>query len=207
MGGYMRIKRLIGGELMANGYIISDRSGGECYIIDPGYDYKYYVDYINKENLKLKGILLTHHHYDHTGAVGDLKKVFDVPICIHSRDMSIDVYRRKPDVFLADGDVLMLGDEKLQVINTPGHTHGSVCFFSEENRLAFTGDTIFNVDLGTTELADGSMQEMRESIINIIDKWSDDITIYPGHGDECTMGYVRKINREFLDIAGEKNDN
>ena len=55
--------------------------------------------------------------------------------------------------------------------------------------------------------ADGSMQEMRESIINIIDKWSDDITIYPGHGDECTMGYVRKINREFLDIAGEKNDN
>ena len=58
MGGFMRIKRLIGGELMANGYIISDRSGGECYIIDPGYDYKYYVDYINKENLKLKGILL-----------------------------------------------------------------------------------------------------------------------------------------------------
>ena len=52
-----------------------------------------------------------------------------------------------------------------------------------------------------------NMQEMRESIINIIDKWSDDITIYPGHGDECTMGYVRKINREFLDIAGEKNDN
>lgn len=207
MGGYMRIKRLIGGELMANGYIISDEQGGECYIIDPGYDYKDYVKYIRENNLRLKAILLTHHHYDHTGAVGSLKSVFDVPVCIHSRDMSIDVYRRKPDVFLADGDILMLGDERIEVINTPGHTHGSVCFFAGASSLAFTGDTIFNVDLGTTELADGSAEEMRASILNIIDKWSDDITIYPGHGDECTMGYVRKINKEFIDIAGDNNVN
>lgn len=207
MGGYMRIKRLIGGELMANGYIISDRQGGECYIIDPGYNHRDYIKYIRENNLKLKAILLTHHHYDHTGAVGDLKSVFDVPVCIHSRDMSIDIYRRKPDVFLADGDILMLGDEPIEVINTPGHTHGSVCFFAGASSLVFTGDTIFNVDLGTTELADGSAEEMRASILNIIDKWSDDITIYPGHGDECTMGYVRKINKEFIDIAGDNNGN
>ena len=198
----MRIKRLIGGDLMANGYIISDQSGGECYIIDPGYDYKLYVEYISRENLKVKGILLTHHHYDHTGATGELKKVFDVPVCIHKKDMNIDVYRKKPDVFLSDGDVFMIGDEKLQIINTPGHTHGSICIFAQQSRVAFTGDTIFNVDLGTTELADGSTSEMRDSIINIINKWNDDIIIYPGHGDECTMGYVRRINREFLDMTG-----
>ena len=192
---------------MANGYIISDEQSKECYIIDPGYDYREYVNYIRESNLDLKAILLTHHHYDHTGATGDLKKVFDVPVCIHNRDMSIDVYRRKPDVFLAGGDKLMLGNEQIEVISTPGHTHGSVCFFAAGSRLVFTGDTIFNVDLGTTELADGSMEEMRASILNIINKWSDDIIIYPGHGDECTMGYVRKINREFLDIVGDNNGN
>lgn len=203
----MIIKRFIGGELAANGYVISDKNSSECYIIDPGYDYKDYIEYIRKNALVLKGILLTHHHYDHTGAVGDIKKVYDAPVAIHKSDMHIDVYCKKPDIFLNDGDVINIGDEHLDVINTPGHTHGSVCFFAEKDKIAFTGDTIFNIDLGTTELVDGSLDEMHDSIINIINQWPDDITIYPGHGDECTMKYVRTVNREFLDIAGDKNDN
>lgn len=70
--------------------------------------------------------------------------------------------------------------------------------------MCFTGDTIFNVDLGRTDLEDGSEQEMRESILNIIDKFPNDIMIYPGHGDGCTMKKVRQINTEFLDIVEKR---
>ena len=69
------------------------------------------------------------------------------------------------------------------------------------DRICFTGDTIFNVDLGRTDLDDGSYEEMVSSIMNVIDKWENDITIYPGHGDPATMKKVRKINLEFLEIV------
>ena len=74
----------------------------------------------------------------------------------------------------------------------------------ETSRVCFTGDTIFNVDLGRTDLEDGSQDEMERSIRDIIDGWSNDIRIYPGHGDDCTMKTVRRINREFLDIVEQR---
>ena len=117
---------------------------------------------------------------------------------IHKADT--DMYKKTVDVMLEGDDKLTLSREEIIVIHTPGHTMGSVCFYSEKSKLAFTGDTIFNVDLGRTDLSDGSQKEMEASIRNIISKWSNEITIYPGHGDSCTMKYVRKNNQEFLDI-------
>lgn len=198
----MKIKRFIGGMLESNGYVIYQEDGGQAFLIDPGYNSKVFIEYIKAHSFMLKGILLTHHHYDHTGAVERVKDVFDCPVYMHRRDC--DMYRKHVDVYMEDGDILYLGDEAIRVINTPGHTHGSVCFYSEKSRVCFTGDTIFNVDLGRTDLEDGSEWEMRDSITNIIDKWPNDIMIYPGHGDGCTMKKVRRINLEFLDIVGEK---
>lgn len=198
----MKIKRFIGGMLESNGYVIFQKEGGEAFLIDPGYNSKVFIEYIKAHDFTLKGILLTHHHYDHVGAVERVKNVFDCPVYLHRRDC--DMYRKNVDVYMEDGDILYLEDEAIKVINTPGHTHGSVCFYSEKSRLCFTGDTIFNVDLGRTDLEDGSENEMRDSIINIIDKWPNDIMIYPGHGDGCTMKKVRKINNEFLELTEGK---
>lgn len=198
----MKIKRFIGGMLESNGYVIFQKEGGDAFLIDPGYNSKVFIEYIKAHAFTLKGILLTHHHYDHVGAVERVKDVFDCPVYLHRRDC--DMYRKKVDVYMEDGDILYLEDEAIKVINTPGHTHGSVCFYSEKSRLCFTGDTIFNVDLGRTDLEDGSDNEMRDSIINIIDKWPNDIMIYPGHGDGCTMKKVRKINNEFLELTEGK---
>ena len=189
----MKIQRFTGGILESNGYVLYQNEGQTCYIIDPGYNSKVYLDYLKKNDLKLEGILLTHHHYDHTGAVDRLKKELDCSVYLHRADC--DMYKKPVDVYMEDGDVIDIGREKLVVISTPGHTRGSVCFFSAKSRIAFTGDTIFNVDLGRTDLEDGSEEEMRHSIIDIIDKWDNDIMIYPGHGDGCTMKKVRKINR------------
>lgn len=194
----MKIKRLIGGNLESNGFVIYDREGGECYIIDPGYLPERFVKLVREWNLTPKGILLTHHHYDHSGGVEKLSQLLDIPVYLHRGDL--DQYKKSVDHVLEGGESLLLGEEVIQVIHTPGHTRGGVCFYSEKSKLAFTGDTIFNVDLGRTDLVDGSPEVMADTIRNIISLWSNEITIYPGHGDQATMRWVRKNNQEFLDL-------
>lgn len=196
----MKIKRFIGGSLESNGYVIYQAGGGACYIIDPGYEPNRFIEYIKGNHLELQGILLTHHHYDHVGAVEKIRSTYDCPVLMHRGDM--DFYKGTVTRPLEDGDVIMLGEEKICVVHTPGHTSGSVCYYSEKSKLAFTGDTIFNVDLGRTDLAGGSEVEMIHSCRDVINQWSNEIFIYPGHGDGCTMKKVREINREFLDIIG-----
>ena len=194
----MKIKRLIGGNLESNGYIIYDRDMGSCYIVDPGYEPKRYTRELELMDLQILGILLTHHHYDHVGAVDAIVQRFDCAVYLHREDC--DQYGKPVDMVMEHGQTILLANEVIQVIHTPGHTRGSVCFYSEKSKLAFTGDTIFNVDLGRTDLADGSPRQMEESIRNVISKWGNDITIYPGHGDPATMKYVRKHNQEYSDI-------
>lgn len=202
----MKIKRFIGGLLESNGYVLYQQDGGEAYLIDPGYNSKVFIEYIKEHGFDLKGILLTHHHYDHSGVADRVKAVFDCPVYLHRRDCDIyfKEFKRNADVYMEDGDVFDLEGEELRVIHTPGHTGGSVCFMSDKSKVCFTGDTIFNVDLGRTDLEGGSEKEMVDSILDIIDKWSNDIMIYPGHGDGCTMKKVRSINTEFLDIVNKR---
>lgn len=194
----MKIVRLIGGNLESNGFIIYNKEGSTCYIIDPGYQPEKYIKKVNELGLKPEGILLTHHHYDHVGGINKIHETYDCPIFIHRADSDCIRGHVTP---IDDGKEFMLEDEKITTIHTPGHTRGGVCYYSEKSKVCFTGDTIFNVDLGRTDLEDGSQRDMEASIKNIIDKWSNEITIYPGHGDQCNMKYVRKNNREFLDIV------
>ena len=194
----MKIKRFTGGTLESNGYVLYVREGGSCFIIDPGYDPKVFLVYIRDMKLDLKGIILTHHHYDHTGAVDRIKNETGCPVYLHREDC--DMYGNQVDVYMEDSDIIDLDGVQLEVIHTPGHTRGSVCIFDGKDRVCFTGDTIFNVDLGRADLEDGSEEQMIRSITEIIDRWPNDIMIYPGHGDGCTMKKVRKINREFTDI-------
>ena len=142
---------------------------------------------------------MTHHHGDHSGVADIVRNELDCPLMIHRRDA--DMYAGTIDVLLEGGEEFPLGDETYRIISTPGHTHGGICIMFDKSRVCFTGDTIFNVDLGRTDLEDGSFEEMCDSIRNIVDGWENDVSIYPGHGDDCTMKTVRKINHEFLDIV------
>lgn len=203
-GNIMKIKRFILGLLEANGYIVYQQESASCFIIDPGGKADGFLTTMTKLELTCKGILLTHHHSDHVGGVEKIHKATDCPVYIHREDM--DIYKRQATP-VEDGDTFDLDGETIKVIHTPGHTRGSVCYYSEKSKLAFTGDTIFNVDLGRTDLIDGDETQMENSIRNVIDLWSNEITIYPGHGDSCTMKRVRSINNEYLQIInGETND-
>lgn len=198
----MKIERFICGNLEANGYVVISEEGGEAWIIDPGYSHEKYVRYVEENGLSVKGVLLTHSHHDHMGKAGALRKALDCPVYMHREEAQY--YGKDCDVALEGGEFLRLGDDGLAAIHTPGHTIGGLCFYSEKSRLSFTGDTIFNVDLGRTDFDGGSEDDMRRSLVDIIDKWGNDVTIHPGHGDPCTMKYVRRVNREFLDMVGGK---
>ena len=193
----IKIKQFIEGSLEANGYVIYHKNGGECFIIDPGYNAKRYIKFISEEALKVKGILLTHYHYDHVGAVQRLKGDYGCPVFLHRQD--INRYKGDVDIPLEGGEVLLLDDEKVEVLHTPGHTLGGVCYKLPESKVIFTGDTIFNVDIGRTDFVDSDPYLMLDTMINVVNTWKNDYTLYPGHGESATMKYIRDYNLEFID--------
>jgi len=194
----MNIERIVRGSLAENCYIIYRKDGGAAYVIDPGYDTGYVQSFVNGRRLMVKAILLTHMHPDHSGKANALADYFDAEICAHREDL--DFFKGRADRLFEGGEVLDLDGEAIDVLHTPGHSAGSLCYYSEKSRAAFTGDTIFNVDLGYTHFKGGSAERMKTSLKTVVNKWGNDVTIYPGHGDPATMKYVREVNSEFLEM-------
>lgn len=194
----VKIERLISGNIESNGYVLWDESSKEGFIVDPGYNPDRFLQILEKNKIRLLGILLTHHHYDHVGGVEKIKETTGCKLYIHKDDA--DYLGFDADVILFGGETLLFGAEKIEVINSPGHTKGGLCLMITRHRKVFTGDSIFNVDLGRVDLQGGSMVDMKKSCQEIFNKWENDIVIYPGHGDEATMKYVRGVNQEFLDL-------
>ena len=199
----MKIERIVCGSLEANCYIIYRKDGGAAYIIDPGYDVKRTQDFVKAHNLSIKAILLTHAHPDHAGKAQALAGYFGVDVCAQREELDHSYCKCSIDRLFEGGETLDLDGDIIDVLHTPGHSAGGLCYYSEKSRLAFTGDTVFNVDLGYTHFPGGSPERMKDSLKTVINKWSDDITIYPGHGDPATMKYVRGANREFLDMIAD----
>lgn len=189
------IKRIISGEIQENGYIIYHNEGGECYVIDPGDGAGEFLGYIDEHKLRVKAVLLTHHHPDHTGAVSGIVSAKGCPVFIHEDDL--EMYGR-PAVILHDGDKLELEGEGIRVISTPGHTKGSVCYYIDESNVALTGDTLFDTEVGRSDLEDSGRIDLAISMGDIIDKWPDSLKIYPGHTNPTDMKTVRTENIDFI---------
>jgi glyoxylase-like metal-dependent hydrolase (beta-lactamase superfamily II) len=131
--------------------------------------------------------------------VGGAAKVADMlncPVMMHPVDALR--YKGKVDRELEDGDTLDMDGETLKILHTPGHTAGSICILSEKSKVVFSGDTIFDTDLGRTDLEDGSPADMIASCCKVINGWSNEYTVYPGHDGSATMKQIRIYNQEFL---------
>ena len=200
----MNIKRLTLGELGTNCYIVS--KDGKALVIDPADDAETISDYLIENDLNLEGILLTHGHYDHIMASGELRRLTGAKIYAHEMEKDTlenaelnagermgHSYTVSPDVLLKDGEVVSFTPAAFKVIYTPGHTIGSACYLDEEEKIMFTGDTIFYGSVGRCDLPTGDEEALMASLAKLkaIDP---DTEIYPGHGRGSTIAGELKRN-------------
>ena len=196
-------KLLLRGENYINCFFIEDKHS--CYVVDPGGEKEKLIQYVKENKLEIVGILLTHAHIDHICAID----AFKAPIYMHRKEYEIflDNYNsgfknfgkevpfdlnQLRIILIRDNDILPLNDKKIKVIYTPGHTVGGVCY-KFENDL-YTGDTLFQGSVGRWDLPTGSLQDLRKSVVHLVDSQNEDVRVHPSHGESTTIGEEKKNN-------------
>lgn len=195
-------------EIFANCYMLIDEATNDAAIIDPGWYGDIIKNTLAKENVNLKYVLLTHGHFDHVSGVYGLQKEEGAEVVIHPSDREHLLDPKKSlaegnfpephqpvtaDVLVEDGDVIMLGSSPIKVMHTPGHTNGSVCYILEDDRVIFSGDTLFCMTAGRTDFWDGSDEKMIASLKRLI-ALDGDYKVYAGHSRETTLERERTRN-------------
>lgn len=196
------IKQLIVGQLQTNCYLIIDPKAQESIIIDPGDDADYVIRIIQDEKVTPTKIIATHGHFDHILSVLELKLAFNIPFYANLKDeFLIKTAKKRAEHFLpnqadlvspidhnlTNKTIIKVGDSDLKVIETPGHTPGSICLYNKELKILFSGDTLFKEGVGRTDLSYSSNADLIKSLKRI-SSLSKNTTIYPGHGDSTILG-------------------
>lgn len=188
------------GDFQENCYLYACPQTREAVIIDPGDEAENILDTIKELQLLPKYILNTHGHLDHIMAIDAVSQVYPVPLAIHPDDvymytdermaqrfgLSGPLVRRKPDILLHEGDRITFGTLTLEVLHTPGHTRGGVCFVSRPY-CVFSGDTLFYRSIGRTDLEGGNYNQIVASIRQKVYLLEDDLVVFPGHGQPTTI--------------------
>lgn len=206
----MQIKAIAVGAYETNCYIVTEESTSDCVVIDPGADGSTIMDYLEDANLHCKFVLLTHGHFDHTGAVLDVLAETDAALCMHSADVGVtvggDYYRFVPPdgtKYFSDGDIISLGSLSFTVLETPGHTPGSVTFVCSDSStgesVLFTGDTLFRDSCGRTDFPGSSAEAIFKSLKRLAEL-PGDYEVYPGHSFQTTLNRERSMNY-FMNAA------
>lgn len=184
------LRKIVVGQLQTNCYIVGDDSTRQAAIIDPG-DEAYRIERVVYETgLNPAYILITHGHFDHTGAAEELRHRFGIPIGMHALDRGLVPF--EPEKLLREGDVLYLGRFQIQIIHCPGHSPGSICFYMPG--VLFCGDVIFMGSVGRTDFPGGSHAKLISGIKQKLLPLGDHIRVYPGHGPHTTIGRERLYN-------------
>lgn len=213
----MQLQKIPVGMLRTNCYIVMDESSAKVIVIDPGSEAERLMHWIRENQWDVEAILLTHGHFDHIGAVEGLKNHSGAPVYIHKKDA---VYLGNPqynlsasfagenischaDHILAGGEELDFVWIKLSVLHTPGHTPGGVCYYEKDQKLLFSGDTLFAGAIGRTDLLNGNHGELIEGIQNKLLCLPEDVAVYPGHGEPTTIGNEKVSNPYISELFWE----
>ena len=210
----LQIQVLTFNPVQENTYLIFNEKK-ECIIIDPGCYYDNEKEAltvaIEQNNLQPKMLLNTHCHLDHVFGNKFIAERYNLTLHLHKAEeqllklapasglmfnLPFDNYAGE-FIFLNEGNIVTLGADKLEVIHAPGHSPGSVCFYCKEQKFIISGDVLFNMGIGRTDLPSGNHEDLIKSIKEKLFKLPDDVKVYSGHGVETSIGYEKK-NNPFL---------
>lgn len=201
------IKSVVVGPVDVNCYVLKDKATGKGAVIDPGGHVERIMSLINDMKADIAEIIITHGHFDHIGALDELRNAVGCGASIHELDaemllksrknlsifMGTDASFRPAERLLKDGDVIRFGGSFLKVIHTPGHTAGGICLY-DGDKVLFSGDTLFAGSVGRSDFPGGDHYQLIESVVKALAEVKDETVVYPGHGPETGMGYERKTN-------------
>ena len=203
----MKIEHYVVGVVGTNCYFAINEQTKECIIIDPGDEAARLAEKIQAGGYTPVAILLTHAHFDHIMGVDALAGQYGIPVYVHVDDADM---LQQPEVNCGamigtrasanadkqvhDGDTVNLAGMEIQVIHTPGHTPGGVCYYFPQEGVVFSGDTLFCESVGRTDLPGGSMSQLVRSVREKLFKLPDLTIVYPGHGEPTKIGTEKQYN-------------
>ncbi|MTH52408.1 MBL fold metallo-hydrolase [Bacillus mangrovi] len=197
----MKWERIPLGPLQTNCYVLSSKEK-ECIVFDPGSEGAKLNALIQSRGLKPLAVLLTHAHFDHIGAVDEVRERWNIPVYVHKKEkdwlaspelngshyfQAGPIHAGPADEYIETGKPLTIGPFTLRVSHTPGHSPGSVSFYHEETRAVFSGDVLFKEGIGRTDLPGGDHQLLLKSIHDHLLELPEDTLVLSGHGPETTI--------------------
>lgn len=205
----MKIYKTESGPVQTMGYIAYHETSGDAVIIDtPPESSEKYIAKVKELNLHIRSIFLTHSHWDHSAEAPKLRAQYNVPVYIHKADeyrveepskhtiwpLPFKLEPFTADKYFEDGQILQFGTLQCRILHTPGHTEGGVCIYFPDDNSLFTGDTLFNMSVGRVDLPGGDLNTLFNSIRTKILVLDENTDIYPGHGEQSTIGFERRHN-------------
>lgn len=196
------------GPLQCNCSILGDEETRTALVIDPGDELEKIQAILDRHQLKVEGIIITHAHVDHVGAAAELRRRTGAPVYMNENDLRMRAYlgvqagllNMKPpekpeiDVMVRDADTVKLADTNLIVLHTPGHTRGSISLHLPTEEKLIAGDTLFRESIGRTDMPGGDSHAILASIREKLLTLRDETIVIPGHGPETTIGHEREFN-------------
>ena len=203
----MKVHQIQVGNMQNFTYVVEDEETDEGIVIDPSWDLDQIEQIIKQNNLKIKYIVNTHHHFDHTLGNEGMVQSTNAKIIQHEKS------ELKHDIAVKDGNVIEFGNSKLTVLHTPGHSKDSMCLIGDGK--IFSGDTLFVGNCGRIDLPGGSAKELYHSLFDVLYSLNDDLILYCGHnyGNSLTstirkekltnLVMQKRTEQEFLDMMGQ----
>lgn len=203
----MKIEKIVLGSIGTNCYIVTNEETKECFAVDMAECPAEYVDHIKNNGLEMKGLFLTHGHFDHIMGIDDFLKYFPVPIYVGEDELPVmgdarlnvsamygPGYAYNGGEPVTDGQVIECAGIEVHVLHTPGHTAGGCCYYLPKEKKLFSGDTLFCGSIGRTDLPTGSSSELVRSVREKLMVLPEETKVYPGHMDESSIQFEKEHN-------------